>query len=185
MGVEGVPVVQSLVVELARRVLPRQWKQLRFIECVDADGIRRPRHHLQVGVTDVTVVDRLLGLRHLVEPLAYADSVPRHRVGDVAVEAHPVARIVEARAVPELGLGELSSQACSLELEDVDQVLGLDELASNVLIGAQPLRVDHENIIQTDVRNVKISITLLSPPGAMPSNLAHHPPPLSQPFFYA
>src|SRR5205823_10913187 len=114
-----------------------------------------PRHNFQVGVADLSVVDRLLRLWHPIELLADQDPVPGHGVGDIAIEAHPVTCVVVAMLIPELGPGELSRKATCLELEQADQVLGLDELASDVVIGAKTLREDHEQSVQTTVCSVK------------------------------
>src|SRR5207237_7377149 len=63
--------------------------------------------------------------------------------------------VVVAAMIPELGPGELSRQATRLDLEQADQVLGLDERASDVVVGAKTLREDHEQSIQTTVCSVK------------------------------
>ena len=127
--------MEALVIELARRGLLGQRQQLGLIECV-ADDIGGPRHNFQVGVADLSVVDRLLRLWHPIELLADQDPVPGHGVGDIAIEAHPVTCVVVAMLIPELGPGELSRKATCLELEQADQVLGLDQLAGHVVVGA-------------------------------------------------
>src|SRR2546422_2882823 len=98
-----------------------------------------------MGIADVTVVESLLRFRHLIEAFADRDSVPRHVVGEMTVEAHPVAGVVEARVVPELRFRQRSREARCLELKEVDEALGLHQLMSNVVGGAQTLREDHEH----------------------------------------
>src|SRR5207248_2895574 len=48
LGVDGVPVVEASLVELARRVFAGQGKQLGFLETF-ADRLRRPRHDREMG----------------------------------------------------------------------------------------------------------------------------------------
>src|SRR6267143_6496590 len=113
-----------------------------------------------MGIADLAVVHRLLRLRHLTEALADRDSVPRHVVREMTVEAHPIAGVVEARVVPEPRFRQRSRESRRLELKEVDEALGLHQLVSNVVGGAQTLREDHAQIIQTIVRNVKLKGSL-------------------------
>ncbi len=52
LGLDRVPVVQTPVMELARRALPRQLEQLLLVESF-AHGIGRPRHRGEVGEADL------------------------------------------------------------------------------------------------------------------------------------
>src|SRR5207302_2426843 len=106
-------------------------------------------------------------LGHPVQLLANANSVPRNGVGDLALEAHPVAGAVVALAVPVPGHGELCRQPARLELEDADQVLGLDQLASDLVVGVQTLREDHEKMIQTKVLFVNAPEAKFTSSGAL------------------
>src|SRR5437879_5888365 len=126
-------------------------------------------------VADVTVVESLLRLRHLTEVLADRDSVPGHVVGEMTVEAHPVARAVEPRGVPDLRFRQRGRETRRLELKEVDDALGLHQLTSNIVGGAQALREDHELTIRTVVRLVKIRATKFTSPTCLISRRGSHP----------
>src|SRR5438132_2540968 len=128
-----------------------------------------------MGVADVTVVESLLRLRHLTESLADRDSVPGHVVGEMTVEAHPVAWAVEARGVPDLRFRQRGRETRRRELKEVDEALGLHQLTSNIVGGAQTLRDDHELTIQTIVRLVKSQATNFTSPNCLISRRGSHP----------
>jgi len=98
-GVDRVLVVQDLLVELARRVLLRQWQELDFIEPV-AQLVRRPTQRGQVSKADLARLHGRDGLRKLAFLLTHGEGVP-DRVGvHVTVEAHPVGGRVVALRLP-------------------------------------------------------------------------------------
>src|SRR6266550_2033779 len=64
LGVERMPIVEALVVELARRVLLGEGQELALVEPL-AHRLRRPRHHRQMGVADLTLENGLHALAQL------------------------------------------------------------------------------------------------------------------------
>ena len=119
LGVDRVPVVQALVVELTWRVVTCQLKQLVLFEGL-AHGRGGARHHGDVGISNVAGVHGLDGLVQPVQLLADVDVVRRHRAGDVAVESQPVNGALIAGAIPVVGAGELGRQGGLAKHQPVD-----------------------------------------------------------------
>ena len=126
LGVDRVPVVEGLVIELARGVLPGQGQEPALVEAL-AHRLRGPGHYRQVAVADLTRAHRLHAGRHCRQLLADLDPVGSHLVGQMAIEAQPVGGAVEAGVFQETVLQELEGEDRGLELEEGDVALAQDE----------------------------------------------------------
>src|SRR5438046_3268521 len=171
-GVERVPVVEALVVELARRVLLGQGQELALVEAL-AHRLRRPRHHRQVGKADLPLEHRLHALAELGHVGADAQVVAGEVTGEVGVDADPVGRAVEAVTVPPLARRQLRRQPRLLELEEVDASLVVNQLLTRA--DQRWADLEHAQIVHMFAINVKLIYGQNNPEKQSSSPPRRHP----------
>ena len=121
------PVVQALVVELARRVVAGELEEPALVEGF-ADRFRRARHHRDMGKADLARIHRLNRAIQVRQSPANREPVGR-RVGcHPAVDADPIQGAVEAFIVPKSGFGEGCGSLGEPQLEPVDLPTKADQV---------------------------------------------------------
>jgi hypothetical protein len=92
-------------------------------------------------------------LRQAVEAAAHGHTVARDRGVDVAVHANPVEAGGVALFHEVVAAIELAGKTSELELQLVNLVTKLDQLASDRLTGQVRIRVSHVTRLRTEVRD--------------------------------
>src|SRR5439155_3743807 len=133
----------------------------------------RPRHHRQVGKSDLPLEYGLHALAELGQVGADAQVVAGDVAGEMAVDADPVVRAVETVTVPLVAGRELRRQPRLLQLEEVDASLVVNQL----LTCGDHRRADleHAQIVHMFAINVKLIYRQNDPEKQSSSQPRRHP----------